>query len=85
MSGGIVYILTNEAMPDYVKIGLTQQDDVGDRVRPTKAVETIIDAVVMQLQHSPGTKIKVALDIRLRRKTAFQKQTVALFATMLAS
>jgi hypothetical protein len=33
MSGGIVYILTNEAMPGYVKIGLTQQDDVGDRVR----------------------------------------------------
>ena len=33
MSGGIVYVLTNEAMPGYVKIGLTQQDDVGDRVR----------------------------------------------------
>jgi hypothetical protein len=33
MNGGIVYILTNEAMPGYVKIGLTQQDDVGDRVR----------------------------------------------------
>ena len=33
MSGGIVYILTNEAMPGYVKIGLTQQNDVGERVR----------------------------------------------------
>lgn len=33
MSAGIVYILTNEAMPGYFKIGLTQQDDVGDRVR----------------------------------------------------
>jgi hypothetical protein len=33
MSAGIVYILTNAAMPGYVKIGLTQQDDVGDRVR----------------------------------------------------
>ena len=33
MNGGIVYILTNEAMPGYVKIGLTQQNDVGDRVK----------------------------------------------------
>lgn len=33
MSAGIVYILTNAAMPGYVKIGLTQQNDVGDRVR----------------------------------------------------
>ena len=33
MTGGIVYILTNEAMPGYVKIGLTQQNDVGDRVK----------------------------------------------------
>ncbi|TXC69604.1 GIY-YIG nuclease family protein [Sphingomonas ginsenosidivorax] len=33
MSAGIVYILTNEAMPGYVKIGLTRNEDVGDRVR----------------------------------------------------
>lgn len=33
MTGGIVYILTNEAMPGYVKIGLTKQNDVGDRVK----------------------------------------------------
>jgi hypothetical protein len=33
MSEGIVYILTNEAMPGYVKIGLTRQNDVGERVR----------------------------------------------------
>ncbi len=33
MSDGIVYVLTNEAMPGYVKIGLTRQNDVGDRVR----------------------------------------------------
>ncbi|MEH6790959.1 GIY-YIG nuclease family protein [Parasphingorhabdus sp.] len=33
MIGGIVYILTNEAMPGYVKIGLTQQNDIGDRVK----------------------------------------------------
>ena len=33
MSEGFVYVLTNAAMPGYVKIGLTQQDDVADRVR----------------------------------------------------
>lgn len=33
MSEGFVYILTNEAMPGFVKIGLTQQNDVADRVR----------------------------------------------------
>jgi hypothetical protein len=30
---GIVYILTNEAMPSYVKLGLTRQSDVAERVR----------------------------------------------------
>ncbi|WP_394664174.1 GIY-YIG nuclease family protein [uncultured Sphingomonas sp.] len=33
VSAGIVYILTNEAMPGYVKIGLTRQNDLGERVR----------------------------------------------------
>lgn len=33
MSAGIVYILTNAAMPGYIKIGLTQQDDVAARVK----------------------------------------------------
>lgn len=33
MSAGIVYILTNAAMPGYIKIGLTQQDDVASRVK----------------------------------------------------
>lgn len=33
MSEGFVYILKNEAMPGFVKIGLTQQDDVAERVR----------------------------------------------------
>ena len=34
-----------------------------DMVRPIKALETIIEAVVMQLQHSPGAKVKLTLDI----------------------
>lgn len=33
MSSGIVYILTNAAMPGYIKIGMTQQDDVAGRVK----------------------------------------------------
>ncbi|WP_324806389.1 GIY-YIG nuclease family protein [Sphingomonas sp. LY29] len=33
MSAGIVYVLSNAAMPGYVKIGLTQKNDVMDRVR----------------------------------------------------
>ena len=33
MSEGIVYILTNAAMPGFIKIGLTQQDDVSLRVK----------------------------------------------------
>lgn len=33
MGEGFVYILTNESMPGFVKIGLTQQDDVASRVK----------------------------------------------------
>lgn len=33
MSEGIVYILTNAAMPAYIKVGMTQQDDVAIRVK----------------------------------------------------
>ncbi len=33
MAAGIVYLLTNEAMPGYIKIGLTRQNDVGERIR----------------------------------------------------
>lgn len=34
-----------------------------DMVRPIKAIETILEAVVMQLQHAPGTQVRVTLDI----------------------
>ena len=46
-------------------------------VRPIKAVETIIEAVVMQLQHSPGTKIKVTLDIEASSEDGFSDADVS--------
>ena len=33
MSVGYVYILTNAAMPGYIKIGLTRQEEMSDRLR----------------------------------------------------
>lgn len=48
-----------------------------DMVRPIKAVETIIDAVVMQLQHSPGTKIKVTLDIEASSEDGFSDADIS--------
>jgi hypothetical protein len=33
VSEGFVYILTNAAMPGYIKVGLTRQDDVASRVK----------------------------------------------------
>lgn len=33
MSEGFVYVLKNEAMPGYIKIGLTQQNDVEQRLK----------------------------------------------------
>lgn len=33
MDAGFVYILSNAAMPGYVKIGLTRQNDVADRIK----------------------------------------------------
>ncbi|MDP3174801.1 MAG: GIY-YIG nuclease family protein [Phenylobacterium sp.] len=33
MTEGFVYVLTNAAMPGYIKIGLTQRDEVTDRIR----------------------------------------------------
>ena len=47
-----------------------------DMVRPIKSLESIIDAVVMQLQHSPGTKVKLTLDIEATSTTGFSEADV---------
>jgi hypothetical protein len=40
MTEGFVYILTNEAMPGYIKIGLTKQNDVAKRVKQLDTTAT---------------------------------------------
>ena len=44
-----------------------------DMVRPIKALETIIEAIVMQLQHSPGAKVKLTLDIEATSPDGFSE------------
>ncbi len=47
-----------------------------DMVRPIKAVETILEAVVMQLQHAQGTKVTVTLDIEAITPDGFSESDV---------
>jgi hypothetical protein len=48
-----------------------------DMVRPIKAVESIIDAVVMQLQHAPGTKVKLTLDVEAEAPDGFSETDIS--------
>lgn len=48
-----------------------------DMVRPIKAVETILEAVVMQLQHAPGAKVKVMLDVEAVAPDGFSESDVS--------
>jgi hypothetical protein len=48
-----------------------------DMVRPIKTLETIIEAVVMQLQHSPGTKVKLTLDIEANAPGGFSESDIS--------
>lgn len=48
-----------------------------DMVRPIKAVETILEAVVMQLQHAPGAKVKVTLDVEAVALEGFSESDVS--------
>lgn len=47
-----------------------------DMVRPIKAVETILEAIVMQLQHAPGAKVTVTLDIEATASEGFSEADV---------
>ena len=48
-----------------------------DMVRPIKALETIIEAIVMQLQHSPGAKVKLTLDIEATSPDGFSESDIS--------
>jgi hypothetical protein len=47
-----------------------------DPVRPIKAFEAVVEAVVLQLQHSPGTKVKLTLDIEVTCESGFSEGDV---------
>ncbi|KMS57562.1 DUF499 domain-containing protein [Sphingobium cupriresistens] len=48
-----------------------------DMVRPIKALETIIEAVVMQLQHSSGAKVKLTLDVEATTDSGFSDADIS--------
>lgn len=48
-----------------------------DMVRPIKALETIIEAVVMQLQHAPGAKVKLTLDVEATIDSGFSEADIS--------
>ena len=70
------------AAPDAAKIRQFFGSVEIDMVRPIKALETIIEAIVMQLQHSPGAKVKLTLDIEATSPDGSAKAISASSATM---
>ena len=47
-----------------------------DMSRPIKAFDTILNAIVMQLQHKPGTKVKLTLEIEAESSGGFEQGDV---------
>ncbi len=47
-----------------------------DLVRPVKAFESILNAVIMELQRTPGVKIEVTIDIRAEAADGFSEEDV---------
>jgi len=45
-------------------------------VRPVKSFDTILNAVVMELQRTPGTKVKVLLEIEAEAPSGFGETEV---------
>jgi hypothetical protein len=56
MSEGFVYILTNAAMPDFIKIGLTTKPDVADRVRQLDNTSTPLPFEVFYAARVPDCR-----------------------------
>ena len=47
-----------------------------DMVRPVKSFDTILNAVIMELQRTPGTKVKVLLEIEAEAPSGFGETEV---------
>ena len=56
-----------------------------DMVRPVKAFDAILNAVVMELQRTQGTKVKLTLEIEAEAAGGFARATSAWCATTCAS
>jgi hypothetical protein len=73
----IVYVLTNQAMPGYVKIGMTQQNDVEERVRRLDCTSTPLpfevfySAIVANAKNVEALLHDAFMDSRVRRNREF--------------
>jgi hypothetical protein len=47
-----------------------------DMVRPVKSFDGILNAVVMELQHSPNTKVKITLEIEAETPSGFSEADI---------
>ncbi|WP_035303457.1 GIY-YIG nuclease family protein [Brevundimonas aveniformis] len=56
MSEGTVYILTNASMPDYIKIGFTQADDVNQRLRQLDNTSTALPFEIFYAARVPDCR-----------------------------
>jgi hypothetical protein len=47
-----------------------------DMVRPVKAFDAVLNAVVMELQRTPGTKVKITLEIEAETEAGFDEADI---------
>ena len=56
-----------------------------DMVRPVKAFDAMLNAVVLELQRNPNAKVKITLEIEAETPSGFSEAESALSATMPAN
>ena len=47
-----------------------------DMVRPVKAFDAVLNAVVMELQRTPGAKVKITVEIEAETETGFDEADI---------
>jgi hypothetical protein len=47
-----------------------------DMVRPVKAFDAVLNAVVMELQRTPGAKVKITVEIEAENETGFDEADI---------